>query len=225
MLTVEQSFDGGIADEALHEPHAGYTFCSLGALRFIDRLNFTITTSTDTTRAPCHPEEVVRWLVHCQTNLLYPTPALDSEFLDSKYSSKLTAIEFADLQESELTPDFDSLNASFIDSAGFNGRINKVADTCYAFWAGASLHMFDQPTLYDRDAVTKYLLTKTQNPIAGGFGKFPGDPPDLYHSYLGLAALSLAGSEEVKAVDAGMCVSIEAKGRLEGIWKVWGVEL
>ena len=24
-------------------------------------------------------------------------------------------------------------------SAGFNGRCNKVADTCYAFWVGASL--------------------------------------------------------------------------------------
>ena len=22
---------------------------------------------------------------------------------------------------------------------GFNGRVNKLADTCYAFWAGASL--------------------------------------------------------------------------------------
>ena len=24
-------------------------------------------------------------------------------------------------------------------AAGFNGRCNKVADTCYAFWVGASL--------------------------------------------------------------------------------------
>ena len=33
-----QAFDGGIADEPFHEPHAGYTFCSLGALKFVDRL-------------------------------------------------------------------------------------------------------------------------------------------------------------------------------------------
>ena len=221
---MAQSFDGGIADEALHEPHAGYTFCSLGALRFINRLNLEPKTFDKEIRAPQYPEEVVRWLVHRQTNLLYPTPAFDSEFLDSKHSTKLTALEFADLQATDSAPDFDALNASFIDSAGLNGRINKVADTCYAFWAGASLHMLNQSNLYDREAVTKYLLTKTQNPITGGFGKFPGDPPDLYHSYLGLAALSLAGSEEVKALDAAMCISLEAKGRLEGIWKNWGVD-
>ena len=84
--------------------------------------------------------------------------------------------------------------------------------------------MLDCGTLYDRDAVRKYLLEKTQNPLTGGFGKFPGDPPDLYHSYLGLTALSLAGSDEVKAIDPAMCISNEAKGRLEAIWERWGVE-
>ncbi|KAK3062407.1 geranylgeranyl transferase type-1 subunit beta, partial [Teratosphaeriaceae sp. CCFEE 6253] len=83
-----------------------------------------------------------------------------------------------------------------VDGAGMNGRINKVADTCYGFWAGASLHILQQPDLYDREAVRRYLLGKTQHPVLGGHGKFPGDLPDLLHSYLGLAALSLAGSEQ-----------------------------
>jgi geranylgeranyl transferase type-1 subunit beta len=59
----------------------------------------------------------------------------------------------------------------------------------------------------------------------GGFSKFPGDKwADLYHSYLGLVALSLASTAEertndgIKSVDAGMCVSKEVRGRLEGVW-------
>ena len=59
----------------------------------------------------------------------------------------------------------------------------------------------------------------------GGFSKFPGDKwADLYHSYLGLAALSLASTKEereedgVKELDPGMCVSVEVHGRLEAIW-------
>ena len=36
-----------------------------------------------------------------------------------------------------------------------------------------------------------YLLDKTQHLIMGGFGKTPSDLPDIYHAYLGLAALSL----------------------------------
>lgn len=57
----------------------------------------------------------------------------------------------------------------------------------------------------------------------GGFSKFPGDKwADLYHSYLGLVALSLASSEEerkgdgVKGVDAGMCVSVDVRGAVGG---------
>lgn len=34
-------------------------------------------------------------------------------------------------------------------------------------------------------------MEKSQHLIAGGFGKLPGDPPDIYHAYLGLAALAL----------------------------------
>lgn len=222
----EQSFDGGIADEALHEPHAGYTFCSLGALRFVKRLQLETSTPDDTTKAPQHPDEVKRWLVHLQTNLLYPMSSLDSEFLQSKPSAKLNALEFSNLSTSQQAsePDLDSLQGSFIECAGMSGRLNKVADTCYAFWAVASLQMLYGGNLCNDEALTRYLLEKTQSPIAGGFGKFPGDPPDLYHSYLGLAALSLTGSEDVKIIDPAMCISIEAKRRLDDIWKRWGVE-
>lgn len=107
--------------------------------------------------------------------------------------------------------------------AGMNGRINKPADTCYAWWSAASLHMLGHPTMFDTAAAQKYLLEKTQHHVLGGFGKYPDDLPDLYHSYLGLAALSLVGSEEVKEVDAGMCISKEAKARLPALWKAWEV--
>lgn len=71
-----------------------------------------------------------------------------------------------------------------------------------------------------------YLLALTQHPIMGGFSKFPGDKwADLYHSYLGLAALSLVSTaveretDGIKELDAGMCVSADVRGRLEGVWE------
>ncbi|KAJ8611592.1 hypothetical protein MRB53_037895 [Persea americana] len=42
-----------------------------------------------------------------------------------------------------------------------------------------------------RVAIRRYLLLKVQHLVAGGFSKYPDDPPDIYHSYLGLAALAL----------------------------------
>lgn len=76
--------------------------------------------------------------------------------------------------------------------------------------------------LYCHSRLRRYLLEKTQHPTLGGFGKFPGDLPDLYHSYLGLAALGLLdGGEGVQRVDPGLCVSRRASGRLKGIWEGW----
>lgn len=40
--------------------------------------------------------------------------------------------------------------------------------------------------------------------IAGGFGKMPGDLPDIYHAYLGLAALALIDGHE----DDGAALSV-----------------
>lgn len=113
---------------------------------------------------------------------------------------------------------------SFMDKwAGMNGRCNKVADTCYAFWVGASLHMFGHGDIADHKALRRYLLEKTANPKLGGFGKYPEDLPDLYHSYLGLAALSLTGDDTIKELDAAMCLSKEARARLNGLWRNWGI--
>jgi geranylgeranyl transferase type-1 subunit beta len=117
---------------------------------------------------------------------------------------------------------------SFSSPSGMCGRPCKPADTCYAFWAGASLQLLGQGranALHDPAALRSYLLTLTQHPVMGGFSKFPGDKwADLYHSYLGLAALSLASTKEereedgVKELDPGMCVSVEVRGRLKEIW-------
>ncbi|KAK3699544.1 geranylgeranyl transferase type-1 subunit beta [Vermiconidia calcicola] len=228
-IRICQVFDGGIADEPFHEPHAGYTFCSLGCLSLMDRLNTGKHPSTDESHGPSDVQEVIRWLVHRQTNLLDPDAALDSEFVGAK-TAKLDPLEVDKLlmQASDAQavskPSSSSVFAINTECAGMNGRTNKVADTCYAWWSGASLHMLGQPNLYDQTAVRKYLLEKTQHPVLGGFGKFPGDLPDLYHSYLGLAALSLAGSDEVKEVDASMCVSKDVRARLPELWEAWDVE-
>lgn len=113
-----------------------------------------------------------------------------------------------------------------------SGRPSKPADTCYAFWVGASLHLLSPRAeraahLHSRPALRSYLLLLTQHTIMGGFSKFPGDKwADLYHSYLGLAALSLASTAEergrdgVKELDAGMCVSRDVRVHLEGaVWE------
>ena len=222
-----QSFDGGIADEPLHEPHAGYTFCCVGALNFVGRLDTGDRSSNNYQCGPSRPQDTVRWLVYRQTDLLEPDALLDSEFIGSQKHPKMPRRKSQDNPTEPVHQSPEKSKASPFDlgteCAGMNGRTNKVADTCYAWWAGAPLHILGHGNLYNHEAVQRYLLERTQHPVLGGFGKFPGDLPDLYHSYIGLAALSLAGSTDVKEIDAGMCVSKEASAKLERLWKAWNL--
>ncbi|AEY99206.1 FAGR384Cp [Eremothecium gossypii FDAG1] len=88
------------------------------------------------------------------------------------------------------------------DHGGFQGRENKAADTCYAFWCMNSLEILGASALVDTSLIDSYLLQQTQNSLVGGFAKTDEDDPDIYHTFLGIAALGLiAGS-----FDGVLCV-------------------
>ncbi|KAF2769333.1 geranylgeranyl transferas-like protein type i beta subunit [Teratosphaeria nubilosa] len=229
-MCAAECHDGGLADEPFHEPHAGYTFCSIGALALVQRLRLGEAGSNgDEICGPSSPANTIGWLISRQTELTDPNAGLDSEFSGSpKPSTQIAEGKMYDKEngrppahQARVDSAAGSIFDLLVDGAGMNGRCNKVADTCYAFWACAPLHIMKQPNLYDHQAIRRYLLGKTQHPVLGGFGKFPGDLPDLYHSYLGLAALSLAGDKDVKELDGGMCLSKEARAKLPGIWEKW----
>lgn len=79
------------------------------------------------------------------------------------------------------------------DTGGFNGRENKLGDTCYSWWCTASLSLLSRNNLnlFDHSQAVKYLLEVTRNTIVGGFQKDAESRPDPFHSFLALASLSL----------------------------------
>jgi geranylgeranyl transferase type-1 subunit beta len=50
--------------------------------------------------------------------------------------------------------------------------------------------------------------------IIGGFSKHPGGPPDIYHSYLGLAALATMGEPSLKDFDAALAVTSDTAKKM-----------
>ncbi|RKO85766.1 terpenoid cyclases/protein prenyltransferase alpha-alpha toroid, partial [Blyttiomyces helicus] len=78
----------------------------------------------------------------------------------------------------------------FRQEDGFQGRPNKPHDTCYAFWIGGAIDMLGMYHLVDT-TVLKFFLSQTYSPKFGGYGKLPGDYPDLMHTYLGLSGLAI----------------------------------
>lgn len=85
-------------------------------------------------------------------------------------------------------------NYDLIDHGGFQGRENKFADTCYAFWCLNSLKLLCGDSwkhLINYELVEKYLADVTQNELIGGYQKNNETDPDLYHTCLGIAAMQL----------------------------------
>lgn len=80
---------------------------------------------------------------------------------------------------------------------GFNGRPNKIVDSCYSFWIGATIVMLKEKLginvdseLFDAQALQAYILIASQSPM--GFFDKPGSAPDYYHTAYSLSGLSLS---------------------------------
>ncbi|KAI9202945.1 geranylgeranyl transferase type-1 subunit beta-like protein [Polychytrium aggregatum] len=106
----------------------------------------------------------------------------------------------------------------FRQSSGFQGRPAKIPDTCYSFWVGASLHILGYYHLVDTKRDQEFL--KTTETVWGGFGKYPGLPPDIMHSYLGLAAMALNGAHGVHGLHSSLNISAPTFERIKSqvVW-------
>jgi len=80
-------------------------------------------------------------------------------------------------------------------SGGYQGRSNKVSDSCYSFWIGASLDMLDASHLANPLEIRRFLST-CENKLFGGFSKTPDTSCDPLHTYLSLCGFSIAGDQE-----------------------------
>ncbi|PWW72017.1 terpenoid cyclases/Protein prenyltransferase [Tuber magnatum] len=195
-----ESYEHGISDKAFGEAHAGLTYCAIGALALLGRLH--PTSDGLSTHA-----NILRWLTSRQV----PSQAQD-ELRDEEYVRHI-----ANGTEQEIAA--GAVITYGADGkplwAGFNGRCNKKTDTCYSFWVCGSLDMMKKLHLIDFNSNRRFLLEKTQHFI-GGFAKLPvpGTPPDILHSFMGLASLALMREEGLNRLDPTLCISMQAKERL-----------
>ncbi|KAL6716431.1 geranylgeranyl transferase type-1 subunit beta [Lecanora helva] len=176
------TYEGGIAQEPFHETHAGLTYTGVSALSLLGKISRKGTILRDEkTMSPAFIDNLIRWLVSRQTLWLHEEEDLPLEeasshsepvFFPPKFhvmGSSPARTNITEQPSIEVTPE----ERLFV---GVNGRCNKVADTCYAFWVGGSLGILNKVHLLDFNGIRRYLLEKTQHTI-GGFGKMPGDLP------------------------------------------------
>ncbi|GAA5907831.1 hypothetical protein JCM5296_005797 [Sporobolomyces johnsonii] len=161
-------YEGGFAQRPGLEANAGPTYCAIASFSLCDRLS-----------SIPDPDRLLRWLAQRQVR---PPPPAEPSSTDS---------EEEDEEEEEPVPRDEM--------AGFQGRANKPTDACYSFWNVAALKLLRPdllPKLLDPSLDRNWLLS-CQNKLYGGIAREPGAPPDVYHTYLSLAALSLGDADAV----------------------------
>ncbi|CAG0917395.1 unnamed protein product [Notodromas monacha] len=123
---------------------------------------------------------------------------------------------------------------------GFQGRTNKLVDSCYSFWVGAlfplleffvtqeeteeHIHALNSSRwLFHQEALQEYLLHCAQSP-KGGFVDKPGKPADFYHTCYALSGLSVA--QHFKWKDASRsCIVGEATNELATVHPLFNIGL
>lgn len=101
------------------------------------------------------------------------------------------------------------------EQGGFNGRTEKDEDVCYSFWCGASAEILGVHSEISIVEDVKWLLSCQTK--MGGIAKVPDETPDVMHSYLALAALSMHSQEidgplagKIKPIDPSINISLES---------------
>ena len=218
-----ETYDGGISEAPFHEAHAGFAACAINALCFVDRLP--VPKPDGKIRGVTDLPLTLRWLASRQTLTLDDEDAVDT--LGDETDSSATCHDshsFVKLQSYPSTVGGQSYHGRpkshfELQWVGINGRCNKIGDTCYAYWVCAPLQILGHLHIINSTPVRRWLLDRTQH-MVGGFGKVPGDPPDIYHSYLGLFVLAILGEAGLQNVDAALCISERAKRHLESLpWR------
>lgn len=185
---------------------AGYAFCAIAALSLLDRPQQMTSAPSNAMfeRGIANKPAFFHWLASRQVLLR----SLDEDE-DEADGEANTASE-----EATPSPQPVEEDSRYI---GFNGRCNKPADTCYTWWTMGTTANLHHGTIRDPRIIEpsrRFLLEKMQH-VIGGFSKSPGGPPDLYHSYLGLAALATMGEPGLKPFDAAFCISSDTVKKIE----------
>ena len=84
---------------------------------------------------------------------------------------------------------------------GLNGRPQKDADVCYSWWVLSSLVLLERDCWIDRAALRQFILN-AQDEDDGGIADKPGNEPDVFHTFFGIAGLSLLGYPGLEKVNA-----------------------
>ncbi|XP_057952869.1 geranylgeranyl transferase type-2 subunit beta 1 [Malania oleifera] len=100
-----------------------------------------------------------------------------------------------------------------VKSGGLNGRPEKLPDVCYSWWVLSSLIMIDRVHWIDKEKLVRFILD-CQDKENGGISDRPDDAVDVFHTYFGVAGLSLLEYPGLKAIDPAYALPVDVVNRI-----------
>ncbi|POW15718.1 hypothetical protein PSTT_01884 [Puccinia striiformis] len=193
-------YEGGYGQAPYCEAQGGTTYCALASLALLGRL--------ESSQTEEEADQTVRWLVDRQGEVVdlpgisperdnedaaKGSPA-DSTWIDGRYLSSTSSCRLVHFIECP--------RSSFVHSSQIMSRRGSTQDlnpSTSHHNPSAARHCLRTDVedrisplvLYDPHANIQFLL-RCQSSQWGGIARSPGDHPDVYHTYLALASLSLS---------------------------------
>ncbi|RZC50587.1 hypothetical protein C5167_019018 [Papaver somniferum] len=88
-----------------------------------------------------------------------------------------------------------------VKSGGLNGPPEKLPDVCYSWWVLSSLIIIDRVHWIDKDKLARFILDCQ-------------DKENVYHTYFGVAGLSLLEYPGIKAIDPAYALPVDVVNRI-----------
>ena len=126
-----QHENGGFAESPFREPHSGLSYCAVATLELIGRSAGPGSVRARKVLSEDHAS-CVRWILQRQTTVLQ----------DEQYDEDSDPDDESEKHDRSSNHPFSSSAIFYTEPTlvlGFNGRDNKIADTCYCFWNSGAL--------------------------------------------------------------------------------------
>lgn len=196
-LSYHTAFPGTFQNHINGESDLRSTYCAMTTASVLNLINWNDITNDPLTKG------VVENIKNCQTfeGGLGPEPYCEAHGGYS-YCGIATLVLLNKLYEIDVDSFVRWLvSRQMTKEGGFNGRTNKLVDSCYSFWQGSIFNMLymanknlsnDMELLYDQLSLQAYILFACQNTKIGGLCDKPGKYSDLFHTNYATAGLALS---------------------------------
>ena len=196
-ISYHTAYPGTFQNHINGESDLRSTYCAMVVASVLNLINYDDLENNPITKG------VVNNIKNCQTfeGGLGPEPYCEAHGGYS-YCGIATLVLLKKLNEIDTNSFVRWLvNRQMTKEGGFNGRTNKLVDSCYSFWQGSIFNLiymgndkftYDMELLYDQLSLQAYILFACQNLQTGGLIDKPGKFPDLFHTNYATAGLSLS---------------------------------